>query len=1021
MLLGDDPCRTDRSHHYLWEKLVRRSVRVRLTAALAIAASALIAPLALGGAPAAAAPMGDDALVRQLRDASGGHARIDKLEGTGKVRFVGTPAGKAIRRPSGVTASTAPETAARAFLKGYGRLFGVRDTARELKFAKARTGTGGVRTVRFQQVHDGIPVVGGDLVVQLESDNDVVSAYGETTGRPATTTPSITARAASRAAVAKIAKAHKVNESVLRAAAPSLAVYDSRLLGGPGLEVPTLVWRTEVTAVRGHEMRELVLVDAVRGVVALHFDQLAHAKNREVCDNNNVRTATDACSSPVLVEGGSPVGLHADAVNAYNFAGDTYDFFFERFGRDSLDNAGMKLTSVVRYCPPLIPGAPAEFQPPCPFPNAYWNGTHMVYGAGFASADDVVGHELTHGVTDHESHLFYYYQSGAINESLSDVFGEFIDLDNGDGDQRWLLGEDLPAEPGQPNGAIRNMANPPQFGDPDRMRSTHWDNVRSYQDNGGVHGNSGVNNKAAYLIGREPAELAVTFNGQSVTGIGLTKAARIYYDASLMLTSASEYKDLNDILGQACDTAAGAFTDGIVAADCVEVRKALLAVEMHLQPIGRTTSGVFDPRCAAGQSVTPMYSTDFETVPAAGWATTSSVDADNTNLPQPMPTGTWRTNPSQFGRFFHPQNGHPYGANWDPTYATSGTTNVWGDDAHFKVDSTMVRTTGLTATGGTFLQFNHAYGFDADPDGTYDGGIVEYSADGGTWTQVPATWFTNNGYNGTIKKFTGGAALGNARLAGLKAFVADSKGHTTSRINLGNLKGKSVRFRFRLASDWSIGGYGWFIDDVAVYECKPYATSLTIAPSKPKIIAGSSVTVSGKLLHTGTAAGVPGQPVEVWRRPLSPAGAAWTKIGTVLTSSTGSYSHVSKPVVNSEYQARYLGSADYLAAPNSSAPNVLVAPKITATLSKTTMPLGSTSYLSGAVSPSHAGKTVRLQRYYSGAWRSVSGQSKVLSSTSKYRFSIKPGSRGTFKYRVVLAAHADHTTGVSPTKTLKVT
>ena len=93
--------------------------------------------------------------------------------------------------------------------------------------------------------------------------------------------------------------------------------------------------------------------------------------------------------------------------------------------------------------------------------NAFWNGTQMVYGNGgnLAQADDVVGHELTHGVTDFESNLFYYYQSGAINESFSDIFGEFVDQTNGKGDDsagvKWLMGEDSSL------GALRDMENPP--------------------------------------------------------------------------------------------------------------------------------------------------------------------------------------------------------------------------------------------------------------------------------------------------------------------------------------------------------------------------------------------------------------------------------------------------------------------------------------------------------------------------------------------------------------------------------
>ena len=136
----------------------------------------------------------------------------------------------------------------------------------------------------------------------------------------------------------------------------------------------------------------------------------------------------------------------------------------------------------------------------------------MVYGEGLRAADDVVGHELTHGVTEFTSGLFYYAESGAINESMSDVMGELIDLGTpSDPDlpaDRWQVGEDLPL------GAIRSMSNPPAFGDPDRMTSPLF--VGASGDSHGVHTNSGVNNKAAFLITD-----GGTFNGQTVVGLGL--------------------------------------------------------------------------------------------------------------------------------------------------------------------------------------------------------------------------------------------------------------------------------------------------------------------------------------------------------------------------------------------------------------------------------------------------------------------------------------------------------------------
>ena len=131
--------------------------------------------------------------------------------------------------------------------------------------------------------------------------------------------------------------------------------------------------------------------------------------------------------------------------------------------------------------------------------NAFWDGDQMAYGDGYAIGDDVTGHELTHGVTEFSSGLLYFFQSGAINEAMSDIFGEYVDqttpsLGNDAAGVRWLIGEDIPI------GAIRNMANPPAFGDPDRMGSPNYAEDPFFDDQGGVHTNSGVANKAAFLI-----------------------------------------------------------------------------------------------------------------------------------------------------------------------------------------------------------------------------------------------------------------------------------------------------------------------------------------------------------------------------------------------------------------------------------------------------------------------------------------------------------------------------------------
>ena len=349
------------------------------------------------------------------------------------------------------------------------------------------------------------------------------------------TSAKIASAEARQTAVASVAKSRPEATSELQATDPQLAIYDSRLLGGPGLDVPTLVWQTEVSSTADPALRLLVLVDAQIGVVAETIDLTEEVKDRRVCDAAN--SASDyPCISPYDREEGDAATGNADIDAAYDYAGDTYDFYSSRFGRDSLDGAGLPLVSTVRCCP---------IGEPCPYENAFWDGSQMVYGTGFAAADDVVGHELSHGFTEFTSHFFYWYQSGAINESMSDVFGEYIDLTNGAGNDtagvRWELGEDIPGI-----GAIRDMQNPPSFGDPDKMTSALYaadPDDYPFGDNGGVHTNSGVNNKAAYLIADgEP------FNGQTVTGIGIDKAARVYYDARRLLTSGSDYADLYNAL-----------------------------------------------------------------------------------------------------------------------------------------------------------------------------------------------------------------------------------------------------------------------------------------------------------------------------------------------------------------------------------------------------------------------------------------------------------------------------------------
>jgi hypothetical protein len=413
----------------------------------------------------------------------------------------------------------------------------------------------------------------------------------------------------------------------------------------------------------------------------------------------------------------------------------------------------------------------------------------MVYGPGYASADDVVGHEMAHGVTAKTAALFYWFQAGAINESLSDVFGELFDLTNGAGTDtslvRWKMGEDLPG------GAIRDMSNPGAFGDPDRMSSPNYesgtDGFGGIVDSGGVHRNSGVNNKAASLLVD-----GGTFNGRTVSPLGVNKVAKLYYDVvANVLTSGSDYADLYDALYQSCQNLVG--TAGVTASDCVEVRDATNAVEMFRQPNDTDTfPNVEDaPVCPAGQVPTDLFYDNMERPTAGNWTLpASSIGANQ-----------WTVSSG---------------------YAASGKLSLYTPDQEARSDTVvqMVPSVPIPAGANTYLRFSQAVNFESFFDFTtfnhhnIDGGVLEYTTDGTTWNDAQSL-FVDNGYYGQL------STLSDNPLEGRLGFVDTTGGYFSSRAALSSLAGSSVKFRFRAGTDTSTppGFFGWVIDDVRIYAC----------------------------------------------------------------------------------------------------------------------------------------------------------------------------------------------------------
>ncbi len=723
-----------------------------------------------------------------------------------------------------------PEEVGPEFLRQYGTLFGVGDAQRDLSAPEIETADGERTFLRYRQMRDGVPVLGGELVLQVAGGR-VISANGELAPLEGLNTdPSLDAATAQATALAAVGKDHP--GASLECTPPTLAVYWAPLLG-PGDDLARLVWQMEVTSPGMPELREMVLVDAHRGVIALRFNQVDTALNRYIYNGSSGSIP----GTLVRTEGGPSTG-DTDADNAYTLMGDTYGFYWTHHGRDSVDDIGLALRATVHYSSATS----------CP--NAFWNGHQTVFCDGLV-ADDVMAHEWTHAVTQYSSGLFYYYQSGAINEALSDIWGEFVDLTNGRGNDgpsvRWLLGEDLASLP-----VLRSMKNPPAYNDPDRMLSSLWNCDTGFSDQGGVHTNSGVLNKAAYLITD-----GGSFNGETVVGLGIPKAAAIFYELQTdLLTSGSDYLDLSNLLPQACYNLVG--SGGITSDDCRQVEEAVEATEMAQPP---TLCGLTEaPLCPEGYTCTDLFFDDLENPASGNWVKQKLAGS--------------------YQGWYYPQNPNPY-SGFDATYATSGTTNIWGDDPEvldewdvgWPGDFAIAMANGVALPAGkqVYLRFNHSYLFEYgySLDANYDGGVMEYSANGGAW-QDAGPLFDHNGYNGSINSGY------NNPLASRVGFVRTSYGYTSSRLNLTPLAGQSVRFRFRIGHDSYAGGYGWFLDDIRVYyvgegDAIPTVTATLVPPTPtptpaftPTPAPVNSISINGGARYTNsttvtlTLTGAPG-------------------------------------------------------------------------------------------------------------------------------------------------------------------
>lgn len=425
--------------------------------------------------------------------------------------------------------ATDPAIPAGAFLNAYGSALGIVNPATELKLLMTKSDGLGMSQVLWQQVVNGVPVYHAQVGVHLAAGNTVIVAAtsGFWPGLDAPVArPRITAGQA-------LANARPAMPGGVVNAGPTLVIYpyDNGLTGRQA----RLSWIIDI----GNDSipaRNLYAVDALTGylfeVVNLLTGVTYHpaAQNPGVASGQSTSPDTQWFSGTdsgqailaglyretydaehtkslpgtlVRKEGEGPVD-DPDTDQAHDFAGDVYNYYLNSHGRDSYDDLGSPIISTVHYG--------------LNYNNAGWTGSQMLYGDGTAVLD-VIGHELTHGVISTTADLEYRWQSGAMNESLADIFGAMIDRDD------WLMGEDLSPDMLAGREALRDLSDPTRFGHPAHVDD--W--VSTCSDEEGVHTNSGIFNKAYYNI---------------ATSLDKARAERIFYRAlTVYLRATSSLED----------------------------------------------------------------------------------------------------------------------------------------------------------------------------------------------------------------------------------------------------------------------------------------------------------------------------------------------------------------------------------------------------------------------------------------------------------------------------------------------
>jgi vibriolysin len=455
-------------------------------------------------------------------------------------------------------------------------LAALRLQAADMRLRKISVDVHGNQRLRYDQTHQGLDVVGGDLVVHVDGKGRVFALNG-------------TARGDIPAGLGQ----RDIGESAIHARVAAdkrfagMATVPARKVYFVSPEGPVyLAYETVVTGSRGQDpVRDKVYINVEDGAILAVHPQIFFAESRRVYSANNGTTLPGTLKRS---EGGAAT-TDVDINAAYDGTGATYEAYKLFWGRDSYNNAGAALVSSVHYSTNYC--------------NAFWNGTQMVYGDGnssqgclpLARAQDVTAHELTHAVTENESALVYSGESGGLNEAMSDIFGAFVEAYVAGGktgtllvsSDTWKIGEVILPP------ALRYMNDPAADGVSKDFYSSTVGSVD-------VHYSSGIANLAFYLMsqgGTHPRGKSTV----NVTGIGMDKAIRVLYETNVnLLTSNSNFLAAGNASVQA------AVNLGYTLAEQISVANAWQAVGVPVPTPGGGGGGGTDVVLTNGTPVTAL-------------------------------------------------------------------------------------------------------------------------------------------------------------------------------------------------------------------------------------------------------------------------------------------------------------------------------------------------------------------------------------------------------------------------------